>query len=231
MVSIQRDGLRDHNKAERSLMSRSHTDPAQESIYSSMPESQNSALQVQRNSSLQQSQGSATNKSVSGSGGSLQEPPFSPLEILQGSLMEKSVSSSRSQESQNSSLQEPQNPSMQESNLTDLTVEMSVSGSGGSSQGSFMEKSVSSSGSSLLKRSTTGAINSVCNFTDFAAQLNAARQQNLQLLEDISNKISTIKRLENESSKLQHQLVSRFSGCKGESLLFNCLIFCSFHWK
>lgn len=228
MVSIQRDGLRDHNKAEKSLLSRSHTDRAQESIYSSMQESQNSALQVLRNSSLQQSQGSATYKSVSGSGGSLQEPPFSPLEILQGSLMEKSVSSGRSQESQNSSLQEPQNPSMQE---LDLTLEKSVSGSGGSSQGAFMEKSVSSSGSSLLKRSTTGAINSRCNFTDFAAQLNAARQQNLQLLEDVSNKITTIKRLENESSKLQHQLVSRFSGCTGESLLFNFLIFCSFHWK
>lgn len=43
--------------------------------------------------------------------------------------------------------------------------------------------------------------------TEFVTQLNAAREQNIQLLEDVSNKISTIKRLESESSKLQHQLV------------------------
>lgn len=46
--------------------------------------------------------------------------------------------------------------------------------------------------------------------------MNAAREQNIQLLEDVSNKISTIKRLESESSKLQHQLVR---------VLF-CLPFC-----
>lgn len=46
-------------------------------------------------------------------------------------------------------------------------------------------------------------------FLDFVAQLNAAREQNIQLLEDVSNKISTIKRLESESSKLQHQLVKK----------------------
>jgi len=43
---------------------------------------------------------------------------------------------------------------------------------------------------------------------DFACQLNAAREQNLRLLEEVSSKISTIKRLESESSKLQHQLLS-----------------------
>lgn len=43
--------------------------------------------------------------------------------------------------------------------------------------------------------------------TEFATQLHAAREQNINLLEDVSNKIATIKRLESESSKLQHQLV------------------------
>ncbi|KAG4066977.1 hypothetical protein HA402_007725 [Bradysia odoriphaga] len=107
----------------------------------------------------------------------------------ESSLMNKSQSSKK-QESPNSSLQESHSSSMDRS------------------QSSSMDRSQTSNGSSSTKRSTTSAINSVCNLTDFATQLSAARQQNLQLLEDVSNKIVTIKRLESESSKLQHQLLS-----------------------
>ncbi|XP_037046614.1 NF-kappa-B essential modulator isoform X2 [Bradysia coprophila] len=106
--------------------------------------------------------------------------------------------SSLMNKSQSAPKQESPNPSLQESHSSSM----------GRSQSSSMDGSQSSNGSSSTKRSTTSALNSVCNLTDFATQLSAARQQNLQLLEDVSNKIVTIKRLESESSKLQHQLLS-----------------------
>lgn len=76
---------------------------------------------------------------------------------------------------------------------------------------SLMAKSQYSSGKNSRGECLRDSQSRLSNFvSEFAAQLNAAREQNIQLLEEVSNKISKIKQLESESSKLQHQLVRGF---------------------